>query len=51
MVLLGHGRLFSLVLEAAATASTTLLYTRHITVAVISSCKAGDLDQRLTHCT
>lgn len=51
MVLLGHGRLFSLVLEATATASTTLLYTRHITMAVISSCKAGDLDQRLTHCT
>lgn len=47
----GHGRLCSLVLEAAATASTLLLYTKHTAVAVISCCKARDLGLRLSHCT
>lgn len=38
---LDHRRLYSLVLEAAATASKFQLHT---TVAVITYCKAGDLD-------
>lgn len=41
MMPLEHGRLHTLVLEAAATASTLQLHT---TVAVITCCKAGDLD-------
>lgn len=51
MVLLGHGKLCSLVLEAAVTASILLWYRKHTAVAVISCYKAGDLDLRLTHCT
>lgn len=47
MVLLGHNRLCSLVLEAVTT-STLLLHTKYTAVAVIGCCKAGDLDLRLT---
>lgn len=36
-----------LALESAATALTLLLRRRHIAEAVISNCKAGDLDLRL----
>lgn len=41
MMPLDHRRLHTLVLKAAATASTLQLHT---TVAVITCCKAGDLD-------